>query len=271
MPGDQGVQRHAERLGEAPGRLEGQLAGASSLAALEPGDHSDGERRQSLEVVLVPASRLAHEPDAAAEVSGERHRLKLACDSASAKRNVCAGISLAQLRSVRRSWDAMNRRCYVEKTAGFRCYGGRGIRVCERWRNSFEAFLEDMGPKPSSKHSIDRIDNDGDYTPENCRWATHKEQQRNKNSNRLYLWRGLRVTAAALAEMERVPYKALRARLKRGWDPEKAVSTAVREAGHCKAGHRLDGDNVNAHGRCRICHRLAQQLYWRRTHAGARP
>lgn len=77
-------------------------------------------------------------------------------------------------------WQAMLRRCDSEKNADFKSYGGRGISVCERWRNSFTDFIADMGPKPTPKHSLDRKDNDGNYGPSNCRWATAREQRMNQ-------------------------------------------------------------------------------------------
>ena len=75
-----------------------------------------------------------------------------------------------------KSWNAMVSRCYTESTASYPWYGGRGITVCDRWRTSFENFLEDMGERPSLDHSIDRIDPDGNYEPGNCRWLTRAEQ-----------------------------------------------------------------------------------------------
>ncbi len=82
------------------------------------------------------------------------------------------------------AWVGMKTRCYNKNNRAYDRYGGRGIEVCDRWRNSFENFFEDMGPRPSPKHSIDRIDVNGDYEPSNCRWATDTIQARNQRTSK---------------------------------------------------------------------------------------
>lgn len=106
-----------------------------------------------------------------------------------------------------RSWQAMKERCGNLNNCHFNNYGGRGIQVCERWRNSFENFLADMGKCPPL-HSIDRIDVDGDYTPENCRWADAATQTINRRGMG-HWWKGAKRTIKEIAAMEDVPRTSL--------------------------------------------------------------
>lgn len=122
------------------------------------------------------------------------------------------------------AWRAMRQRCYYAKFKQYADYGGRGIIVCERWKDSFENFLEDMGPKPSPQHSLDRKDTDGNYTPENCRWATKLEQAQNARSNVLLTFQGKTQTISAWAKEIGMNYDTLKFRIQLGWPVEEALT-----------------------------------------------
>ena len=124
-----------------------------------------------------------------------------------------------------RAWMAIQQRCYKGKTPHYHRYGGRGIKVCRRWRRSFLAFLIDMGFRPSPQHSIDRRNNNGHYEPSNCRWATRKEQARNRGTAKYVLF-GEYLTLADLAELAGMPRETIQQRLRRGWSIERAVFQA---------------------------------------------
>lgn len=128
------------------------------------------------------------------------------------------------------SYRAMITRCTNPNCFGYSDYGGRGIKVCDRWLGDqgFQNFLEDRGPRPEGM-TLDRYpDKDGDYTPENCRWATDKEQANNKRNNRLITAFGSTQTLAQWAEETGISYSALKSRIRKGWAPEDAVMEPVR-------------------------------------------
>lgn len=117
----------------------------------------------------------------------------------------------------------MNRRCLNPRDRCYKNYGGRGITVCERWRNSFEAFYEDMGPRPKGA-SLDRTDNSKGYEPNNCRWATQAEQSRNKRTNRMITAFAKTMCLSDWAEEVGIPLGTLRYRLASGWPAERALT-----------------------------------------------
>jgi hypothetical protein len=118
-------------------------------------------------------------------------------------------------------------RCHNPTTKYFENYGGRGISVCDKWRHDFAAWRDDMGPPPSPQHTLDRIDNDGNYEPSNCRWATRKEQSANRRipkSAKLITYNSETYEMAVWARKVGVQASTLHARLKAGWSVERALT-----------------------------------------------
>lgn len=123
-----------------------------------------------------------------------------------------------------RAWIAMKSRCLNKKNSQYYLYGGRGIKICEQWLCKFENFYKDMGNRPTSSHSLDRIDGDGNYEPNNCRWGTRSEQNRNKSTNRLYKGEcavdaGIRLGGSKQLVLNRINSK--------GWDIERAFTEPI--------------------------------------------
>lgn len=119
-----------------------------------------------------------------------------------------------------KTWHGMRTRCLNKRDKSYRRYGAKGITICDRWRllpGGFEHFLEDMGPKPSPAHSIDRIDSRGNYCPENCRWATPLEQARNRKCVKRVLHEGRTLCLTEWAEQQGIEYNTLLSRLRAGW------------------------------------------------------
>lgn len=124
------------------------------------------------------------------------------------------------------SWVKMRARCYNAKNRKYADYGGRGITVSDAWRGSFEQFLADMGPKPFPEASLDRIDVDGPYSAENCRWASAKVQSRNKRNHRLVEHDGRTMPLSEACELAGVNYRSAMYRLNTGkpWLPAAPVT-----------------------------------------------
>ena len=127
-----------------------------------------------------------------------------------------------------RAWTQMKIRCYNPTSESFKDYGGRGIKVCARWLNSFKAFLADLGPRPSPELSLDRIQNDKDYEPGNVRWATRAVQSVNRRSSRTVHFHGNLRLVLDLASEFHISTQCVLQRLDRGWGIERALTTPPR-------------------------------------------
>lgn len=120
------------------------------------------------------------------------------------------------------TWAAIRQRCENPKCRAYPHYGGRGIKVCDRWQ-TFENFYADMGARPEGM-TLDRIDNDGDYAPDNCRWATTKQQVRNRRVSGSYMHNGQSMSLSEWAERMGLPYQTVWTRFRNGWRGEKLFS-----------------------------------------------
>lgn len=130
-----------------------------------------------------------------------------------------------------KAWSHMLGRCYNQNDSKYHVYGGRGVNVCSRWRESFENFYADVGPAPSRAHSLDRRDVDGNYEPGNVRWATALEQAYNKQDTVKIVYKGEVFTLLSLSERTGIPKETLRQRIKHGWSPERVVETPLQNTG----------------------------------------
>lgn len=142
-----------------------------------------------------------------------------------------------------RRWYNIKSRCSNPKNEKWALYGGRGIVLCERWQ-SYENFVQDMGPQPSPRHTVDRVDVNGPYSPQNCRWATPMEQANNKRTN-------VRVEGRTLAEHARelgVTPETIRYRLATGADPLMPKKRRKQNYGRTVLQKNLDGSEVQLHG-----------------------
>ena len=126
-------------------------------------------------------------------------------------------------------WRGIKERCYRPKHLRFDKYGGRGIHICDEWKNSFENFkIWAINNGYDESLTIERIDVDGNYEPNNCRWATNKEQQNNKRNNRRITWNGVIKTLAEWSDVVGIKKTTLKERLNAGWDVEKALTTPIK-------------------------------------------
>ncbi len=127
------------------------------------------------------------------------------------------------------TWLSMKARCYNPRNKRYANYGGAGIRVCDRWLNSFENFYADMGDRPEGT-SIDRIESHMGYSPENCRWATQTQQQNNRTNNHLVVYDNQTMSISEAAERYNINPHTLQRRISKGWDVERALTQPVQSS-----------------------------------------
>jgi len=157
-------------------------------------------------------------------VNGQTTKCKDRCNVAPKHGAHCGGKATPEWIT----WASMKSRCRNPNAHNYAIYGGRGIKVCSEWADSFEAFLEAVGRKPSLEHSLDRIDVNGHYEPGNVRWATAKEQGNNTRYNRRFEIEGKIFTATEISELTGIELNTFLKRMNSGWDLAQAMTEPVR-------------------------------------------
>jgi uncharacterized protein YggL (DUF469 family) len=181
------------------------------------------------------------------------------------------------------TWQSMKARCLNPNNPNYADYGGRGIQICNQWISNFNQFVVDMGEKPVG-YSIDRIDNNGNYNPQNCKWSSKKEQQRNRRVTKHITIEGVTYFVCELAEKYKFKYDTIvnRAKTAKSFNElvdktkkvyknglalgGKASGARKKAMTHCKVGHEFTETNTYVYKgtrRCRACHRIRQ---YKRTH-----
>lgn len=149
--------------------------------------------------------------------SNNAHHVCKRCRADNEKeRRTSSGFVNPKVSPERAAWKNMKTRCSNPNYKEYHRYGGRGIKVCDRWAGSFSSFMKDMGPKPTPDHTLDRKENDGNYEPGNCRWATRREQSLNQSRNRVVDNQGSEITIQELSELTGIHRETLATRLDAG-------------------------------------------------------
>lgn len=144
------------------------------------------------------------------------------------KRSTIHGHTITKRTKEYIAWSGIKMRCYNKNFKDYFRYGGRGIIMCEKWKNNFQAFFDDMGYCPSNKNSIDRIDGNRGYEPDNCRWANWIEQARNRNSNHIIKYKGVKLLLIDWARITGLSRYTISKRLKNGWTIKSALKTPLK-------------------------------------------
>jgi hypothetical protein len=199
---------------------------------MKPADDLTGQRFGLLTVIsFAGGGRWSVRCDCGNESAPKGHSLKSGhTTSCGCKRRLVGRSSTTHGMHATRTystWLSMNKRCHDQNNPSYGRYGGSGIAVCQKWRDSFEAFYADMGERPAGT-SLDRYPNkQGNYEPGNCRWATLEEQGRNKTNNAVVAVGGIEKCVAEWAKLHGISRHVVRERLRLGWTPERAFTTPV--------------------------------------------